>query len=122
MIELISKIILMGSIFGMGLILFQKIPVLVKLPSEIQKDEQPLFSVLINKIKFHRSIKDISLENVLQKILFRIRILILKMENKISFWLQKLRKKSQKKKAIKDDNYWQELRDSTNHEDKDLPA
>lgn len=122
MIELISKIILMGSIFGMGLILFQKIPVLVKLPSEIQKDEQPLFSVLINKIKFHRSIKDISLENVLQKILFRTRILILKMENKISFWLQKLRKKSQKKKAIKDDNYWQELRDSTNHEDKDLPA
>ena len=123
MIELIAKIILMGSIFGIGLILFRKIPVLLEMPVDIQKTEKPFFSNLINKNKSFRMIKTISLENVLQKILSRIRILTLKVENKTSKWLQKLREKSQKKKEIENDNYWEELRKSTNQKkDKDLPG
>jgi TPP-dependent 2-oxoacid decarboxylase len=121
MIELIAKIFLMGSIFGIGLILFRKIPLLLELPVDIQKTEKPFFSNLINKNKSFRMIKTISLENVLQKILSRIRILTLKIENKTSKLLQKLREKSKKKKEIENDNYWEKLRKSTNQKDKDLP-
>lgn len=124
MIEQIAPIILFTSIFGIGVILFRKIPVLVELSVETQKAEEPFLPGLINKIKFFRFIKSISLENILQKFLSRIRILTLKAENKISGWLQKLRKKSQKKKEIENDNYWEELKKTTNQKDKnkDLPA
>jgi len=108
--ELIAKIILFGSLIGMGVILFRKILQISELP-KISAE----FSLKENFLKLGEKIKNISFfksffsEIFLQKLLSRIRILILKTENKTSNWLQKLRERMKKKK-LENDNYWQELK------------
>lgn len=115
--EIVAIIILGGSLFGMGVILFRKIPVLAELPDVLpQKEEGKLFLKLKEKIKILNPFKKFSFEIFLQKLLSKIRILTLKTENKTFNWLQKLREKSQKKKFKENDNYWEELKKSTNQE------
>jgi hypothetical protein len=111
MIDLIAAIILFISFFGILVILFRKIPVLVNLPiSEQIISQEPLFLRLKNKIKNFPFLKSWSFENFLQKLLSKIRILTLKTENKTANWLQKLRERSQKKKEIENDKYWEEIK------------
>ena len=113
--ELIATIILFGSLLGMVVILFRKIPVLVKLPEVLpQKVACPIFLKLKEKIKILNPFKSFSYEIFLQKILSKIRILSLKTDNKTFNWLQKLREKSKRKKIKENDNYWEELKKSTN--------
>lgn len=124
--EIVAIIILVGSLIGIGVILFRKIPVLVKLPDYSSSNVLIFFPVkwcknLKEKIKNISFFKSFSSEIFLQKILSKIRILSLKVENKIAFWLQKLRERSLKKKNLENDNYWEELKKPTNKEDKNSP-
>lgn len=114
MIELIVIIILVGSLIGIGMIAFRKIPDLVELP-ETQSTFIPkkIFFELKEKIRNFNYFKNFSTEIFLQKILSKIRVVALKIENKIASYLQKLRESSTKKKVKENDNYWKELKDST---------
>jgi len=119
MLNLIAVIILVSSLFGIFVILFRKIPILVNLPiPEQTTSHEPLFFRLKNKIKNLPPLKSWSFENFLQKLLSKIRILTLKTENKTTNWLQKLRERSQKKKEIQNDKYWEEIKKTTNHNNK----
>lgn len=115
MAELVATIILFFSTFGIGIILVRKVPVLAKLP-EIPRGFDFKIKILQikEKIKNSKYLKLPSFAILLQKVLSKIRILILKAENKTSFWLQKLREKSKKKKE--NDKYWQELKKSINQD------
>lgn len=114
MAEILATIIFFGSLFGIGTILFRKIPLLVELP-ETQKKFSFKKAVLNfkEKIKTLNPFKDFSGEIFLQKILSKIRILALRSENKIANWLQGLRERAQKKKRKENDNYWSELKKKT---------
>ena len=113
--ELIATIILFGSLLGMVVILFRKIPVLVELPEVSPRKKRQkvpgFFQKGIEKIKKIGPFKSFSFEIFLQKLLSKIRILTLKTDNKTSNWLQKLREKSKKEKE--NDDYWQKLKKST---------
>jgi len=113
--ELIATIILFGSLLGMGVLIFRKIPVLVELPEvspRKKKGKAPgFFQRELEKIKKINPFKSFSYEIFLQKILSKIRILSLKTENRTFRWLQKLREKSKKEKE--NDDYWQKLKKST---------
>ena len=111
MFGLIFLIILIGSLVGMGIIVFRKIPLLLELPEAALPQfnwQEPLI-----KIKNFLPFRDFSFEIFLQKILSKIRILTLKTDSKTSNWLQRLRKRAQKKKFDENDNYWEEIRKST---------
>ena len=108
MIVLIGTIILGISFLGMIWILFQKIPVLIQL------SERPEGESFIWKLKKKGQsifVKKFSYEIFLQKILSRIKILTLKIENKTSDLLQKLREKYKRRKG--DDNYWENIKKAT---------
>lgn len=92
----------------MAVIIFKKIPVLVDLP-EIVERREPLGLKLKEKIKELNPLKNFSYNLFLQKVLSKIRILSLKVENKTFHWLQKLREKSKKV----DENYWEKLKKLT---------
>ena len=112
--ELIATVIFLGSIFGMGVILFRKIPVLAKLTLEITEEKEGIFSRLKGKIKNLFPLKSSSPEIFLQRILSKIRILALKTENKTSTILERLRTRKMEEKENENDNYWEELKKSTN--------
>jgi len=112
--ELIATVIFLGSIFGMGVILFRKIPVLAELTLEITEEKEGIFSRLKGKIKNLFPLKSSSPEIFLQRILSKIRILALKTENKTSTILERLRTRKMEEKENENDNYWEELKKSTN--------
>jgi hypothetical protein len=114
MYTLIATIIFGGSLIGMGTILIRKIPTLLELPEfvETQKIED-LILILKDKIKEKSPLKDFSYESFLEKLLFKIKILTLKAENKTSSLLQKLREKEEKKTIEREDNYWDQIKEST---------
>lgn len=119
MLELFATIILFGSVSGIAVIIFRKIPVLVKLPSLEEKERENLFLKTKEKIKTINPFQEFTFRNFLQKMLLRIRILALKIENRVSGSLEKLRQKE----GLKDnspfigkdgDNYWQEIKKTQN--------
>lgn len=119
MIELIVIIILIASLLGIGVILFQKIPVLAELPEIAEGvEKESFFARLKEKIKNLPAVKSFSSEIFLQKILSKVRILTLKADNKTFSWIQKLREKYKKKQAESKDKYWEELKNSINQEKK----
>jgi len=116
MAELIGTITLLVGLTGMTTILFRKMPVLAELPVQESTKTNFLKSTLekikhVFRLKNGNSGETISKEVLLQKILSKIRILTLKIENKISDWLGKLRQKSLQKKNNFSDDYWQKLKD-----------
>lgn len=116
--ETIAQIILFISFVGIAVIIVRKIPVLAKLPMQKPSVPEPYpnswSEKLIRKIKNFPGLKSFSLEIFLQKILSKIRILSLKADSKTFNLLQKLREKTQKKKNLENDDYWKELKNSTN--------
>ncbi len=120
MAELIAIFIFVCSLLGMVVIIWRKIPVLAGLPEVFVQTEKEKFS-LKEKIKKINPFKSSFFEVFFQKVLSKIRILTLKVENKTDKYLQRLREKAQKKKKLEKDNYWQELKNSTNEKDKNLP-
>ena len=111
MVILVSLIIFAVSSVVLAIIVFRKITSLVQLPETVpsQIDWQDFLS----KIRTLKIFKDFSFEILLQKILSKVRVLILRTDNKTSTWLQRLREKSQKKKFAEDDDYWKKVRKST---------
>lgn len=110
MANLIALIILFSSFLGIVTIVFRKIPILLTFPeTEIEKKEG-LVLKLKKEIKRLNPFKDFSFEIFLQKSLLKIRILVLKIDNKTFSWLQKLREKYQRKKIKEDDNYWKKIK------------
>jgi len=122
--ELITQIILIFSFFGIIILILRKIPVLTELPESSVKGELgfKFFKETKEKIKSSKYFKLDFFEIFLQKILSKMRILSLKMENKMADWLKVLRERSQKKKTKIDDNYWKELKKSDNERNKNLPV
>ena len=115
MVELILLLVLFSSFLGMTIIIVRKIPVLAQLPEVPTKfDFKIKIQKIAEKIKNFKYLKIPSFEILLQKILSKIRILTLKIENKTDGWLQKLREKTQKKKE--NDKYWKKLTKSINEE------
>jgi len=116
MAELIAVSILIISIIGMGVIVWRKIPVLVSLSEvsqkrdEVLQKKEGLFWQLRKKIEKISPLKNFSYDLFLQKVLTRIRILILKIENLLFQRVRRLRESSQKKKIEKEDNYWEEIK------------
>ena len=96
MLEIIAIVILISSILGIGIIIYRKIPALKTLPEPVEKP-------IDNKSNIKKKVKNllISNEKYLQKILSKIRILFLKIDNKTFGWLQELRKRSQKREDEK---------------------
>ena len=112
MIELILTVLLVGSLAGIGVILYRKIPLLVKLPG-IPLNWQSDFLLKIKKgVKRLPGAETLNYELYLQKVLSRVRVLTLKTENKTSNWLERLRQKNNQKNNRKPDNYWEELKKS----------
>lgn len=112
--EIVAIITLFGSLIGIGIILIRKIPILEELPEvSTEFNLKEFFSNIEERIKISSRLKTFSFEIFLQKILCRIKVLTLKTENKTSYWIQKLRERSQKKKEKANDNYWQEIKKST---------
>lgn len=115
MAVLIAIVILFGSLIGMGTILGRKISAIAELPEAPFSFNLKIKLLQIKeKIKNLKYFKSFSFEFLLQKILSKIRILSLRIEKKTSFWLQKLREKSMKKKE--NDKYWEELKESIEEE------
>lgn len=96
------KIIFFLSFFGILYFIIKKIPVLVSLP-EIK--EREIFPTFKRKFKISNPFKKIPYEKILEKIIFKIRILSLKTENKTFQWLQNLRKKEKEKES-----YWEKIK------------
>jgi len=132
MIGLIAAIIFIFSIFGMGMVIFRKIPVLLTLPETPIEKEESLILKLKKIIERINPFKNFSLELFLEKILRKIRILTLKTDNKTFSWLRKLKEIYQKKTTTrpppeggsesqpsagpqieKNDDYWEELKKAT---------
>jgi hypothetical protein len=111
MTQLIAMSFLTLGLSGMVVILIRKIPVLAELPLKEKKSKQSLsanFKKYLGNISF---IKSFSIESILQKILSRIRILTLRVENKTANWLQLLRERSSERTRNFHDGYWKKLKE-----------
>ena len=108
MLEQIITFICFVSLFGLLFILYLKIPVLLELPETSIKDKDKAILRFKKQLKKIKPLSHFSYEKWLARVLFKIRILTLKTDNKTFNWLQKLNQKSQKKKL--NDNYWQEIK------------
>jgi len=104
----IAKIVCFFSFSGMLAIILRKVPVLVSLPA-IEEKKNWIF-IIKEKIKKINPFKKISYENILQRLIYRVRILSLKTDNKTFQLLQDLKKKALEKKRRLDDNYWAEIK------------
>ncbi|MFH1582491.1 MAG: hypothetical protein ABIA08_01895 [bacterium] len=114
MLEIIFAVIFFISFLGMGIIIYRKLPELVNLP---EKSLASLgFKQMISELKESKSGSTASIELVLQKVLSRVRIVILKSDNKTSNWLQSLRQRSQKNKFSENDTYWKDVKKMTRKE------
>ena len=111
MVGLVTLIILICSLVGMGVMVFRKMPLLLE--SSAVAPFQFNWKELLIKIKNFLPFRDFSFEIFLQKILSKIRILTLKTDSQTSSWLQKLREKARKKKFGENDKYWEEIKKST---------
>lgn len=101
MLEIISLVILLISLAGLVFIIRRKIPVLLQLsPQEAE-------SGILTRLKKRNPA---SKELFLHKILSRVRILMLKTDNKTTEWMKKLREKSQENSEKFSDSYWDKLR------------
>lgn len=107
MAVVITIFTLFGSLCGIIVILIRKIPVLAELPVDNTK-KTGFLEKIKNKMGDRKILNGFSSEILLQKLLSKIRITTLKIENKTSNWLSKLRQKSLEKKNFSD-NYWQKI-------------
>lgn len=128
MTDLILLIIFFGCTLSIGMFVAKKLPTLEQMPesAQIKKNQVPLSRSLrifclsiVNRIPMLGEwVKDFSYITFLQKLLTKIRILILKLENKTAFYLEKLRTHaSQAKETADNDNYWSDIRNLIKNKD-----
>jgi len=118
MVTFIAIIVLISSLLGAGLMMSEKMPLLLDLPETAQETSGSNFILTFReRIKTQGFVENFSYDMFLQKLLSRVKTLALKTENKTSHLLQKLREKSKQKKVAEEDNYWEEIKKSTHRED-----
>lgn len=112
MFDIIALVILVIGVIGMVFILYKKVPVLAELNTEGKALVViNLWNKTKDKVKNHKYVKAPHVEIFLHKALSKIRVLILKAENKTGSWLVMLRRKSiEKKQSFKKDDYWKKLK------------
>ena len=103
-IEILFLFAAVLSLIGMAAIVRRKIPFLLDL--SFQEANSSIFVKLKDRAKKNSFSKNA----LLQKFLSRVRILILKSDNKTNEWISRLRQKSQKNKTKFSDSYWDKLR------------
>jgi len=108
--EIIALIFFTGSLFGLGGIVLRKIPVLIDLPDTLPKEKEKLSLRLKRFCSEKNPLKNFCYEIFLQKILAKIRIFTLKIENLTLAWHQELKKRYQKKNGERKDGYWEEVK------------
>lgn len=110
--EITASIALFASLASLGYVIGRKIPVLLTFPTKQQGDSmKEMLQEAAGKIESSVLLRVVSSPNLLlQKLLSKARIFSLKTENKTSQWLEKLRKRSQEKKALFSEDYWKQLR------------
>jgi len=112
--NLIAQVILFCSSIGLGQMIFRKMSILSGLSEVVEiKEEEKLFTKLKREIKEKNPLRDVQYEDLLGKVLKKIRILFLKTDNKIFGWTQKLKENSQKKKIREDRDYWDRIKKGT---------
>ncbi len=129
MVEIIASLVLVGSIAGAGSILVRKMPRAIK-TLEIEESSGRFgwragFAWLSAKIRQNPRLKDFSWLDFLQKKLLKIRVAVLKVDNKINDFAAKLRQRAEKEQRKDegetiDDNYWRDLK--TIVKNKQLPS
>lgn len=108
---IIVSIFFFTGLLGTFVILLKKIPILVELPKNPPANFLENFVLNFRKQIINLSFfKNFSVELYLQKILSRVKVVVLKIENMINHWLRTLRQKSIEKNNHKPDNYWKELK------------
>ena len=119
MAEAIAIIILLTSLIGMGTIFFRKINVLVDLPVVEEGYQEDLYVKLRNKFQKVSPINSFNFINFKRKLFSQIRIFILKAENKISRYLERLHQKEKEKNnspfSGQQENYWQNVKKIKNN-------
>ena len=106
--NIVSFVILGISFLALVIFLWKKLPALTQLPELRERSVETLAqNQSVRSFKLP-GFKPISPEMVLQKIISRFRVFILKTDSKTSNWLENLRQKSQKN--LTDNNYWKELK------------
>ena len=114
MLESLLTISCFVGFLGMVVIVWQKIPLIAGLPETFSEEERiKFFAVIKEKIRKNPSFKKFVPEIFLQKILFKTRILLLRIEGKVAGRLQKLREKAKRKESGSGDDYWEELKKLT---------
>ncbi len=109
---LIATIILIVSILGILVILFRRVPNLVKSSPEIEVSQPG--PILKTKNEIVARFQSFSFNNFLRKFLLRFKIFTQKAENKISSLIEKLHQKAKKEEeeSLDDssDDYWKQLK------------
>jgi len=104
MMELFFLLIFISSFLGIVAIFVRKIPLILS----FEPPKEDVISKLKEKVKNLVEISNnFSFEIFLQKLIRRIRILSLKIDNLTLKWLKKLRKKYSEGKK---DNYWDNIK------------
>ena len=118
MIEIIASVVFIGGIAGAGSIIARRMPQAVK----TLEADRAVFPVgvfagiknwIVDRIKRRSSMKDFSWIDFSQKQLLKIRVAVLKIDNKINEIAGKLRQRAEKKRQeerIAGDDYWQDLK------------
>jgi len=109
MLEPLAIIVLFIGLIGMSVIILRKIPVLAKLQTQ-ETENLKILETIKGKIKAVKGNSSFSGNILLQKMLSKIRVLILRTDSKTSAWLVNLRQKSLKNKKNFSDDYWEKIK------------
>jgi len=119
MVFLIAEILFFLSLIGLVGLVFRKIPQLNSLPVDTVNNGNDHIINLKKKVVKMNPLGNVSSEVMLQKVLSKIRVVNLKIENKTSKLLSTLRKDYKKKQKLrKGDDYWKQVRNATKEEEK----
>lgn len=106
MLNIIAIIVFILSITGMAIMAYRKAPAIALYIPQINS-KPSLFSSVKDRLSLKKIIPN---ELFLQKFLSKVRILVLKTDNKTSEWMRRLREKSVQNKTKFADNYWEKLK------------
>ncbi len=110
MADIIAFIIFLGTAIVIAVIAYRKIPDLSHYIPQQPKKMGILFE-LKERVKSNVMVKAASSsEFMLLKVLSKSRVMILKAENRIGFWLNALRQKSIEKKKDFEESYWEKIK------------
>jgi hypothetical protein len=118
MIEIIASIVFLGGVAGAAVIFGRKMPAARKAVETSPEAKLAGLGVsmknwLASKIKQSPRFKDFNWIDFAQKRLLKIRVVVLKTENKINDYMVKLRHhadEQKKKEEVLLDNYWRDLK------------